>query len=119
MYKDIRNMLKQELKKYDLYIIERGISDLGKYTLYQDNQIFEGFTIGLLILDSELRVVMYDNLYNLDEEHVVFRDFFRFNYMYELISYGNSMETIVNEIFEMLKDERGVYLDGKIQTREE
>ena len=116
MYKDIRNMLIAELKQLDMILIEKGVCQNGRYDLYQSYDLFTDCTLGVLVGSSEVRIVLYNNQYELTEDNLIFRDVFRFSYMYELMSFGNSMKTIVTEIILILIEELEAYTNGEIQA---
>ena len=112
-------MLKQEFKKINLDLVQQGIANGERCDLYQSYDLIPGCTVGFLLGSTELRIVLYDNYYVLDEDALIYRDAFRFSYMWELLEYGNSMETIMAEIIVILCEELEAYTDGQVQAWEE
>lgn len=114
MLKDIRKMLKQEIKQLQMDLVEKGITKEGRFDLYQSYDIIPDCTLGFLLGTTELRIVLYNNQYDLNEDTLIYRDVFRFSYIWELLEYGNSISTIMTEIITILYEELEVYSDGQI-----
>lgn len=118
MYKDIRAMIINELKHLGMDCVEKGIHEGKRYDLYQSYDLVEYCTLGILVQPDMIRVVLYDNFYELTEDAVIFRDIFRYDYMSELLYYGNSVSTIISEVVNMMYEERDAYYES-FQTGEE